>query len=59
MSEHSDNNEPELVSCKVCLKEVPKSEANSAEAQEYVMYFCGVDCYDQWQKGEDSDKDAE
>jgi hypothetical protein len=48
-----------LVQCEVCLKEVPRSEANSAEAQEYVMYFCGVDCYDQWQKGEEAEADTE
>ena len=43
-----------LIKCEVCLKEVPKSEAKTAEAQEYVMHFCGLDCYDEWQKQNDS-----
>jgi hypothetical protein len=40
----------EHVKCEVCLKEVPASEAKVAEAQEYVMHFCGLDCYEKWQK---------
>ena len=36
------------VSCAVCRKEVPRSEARSAEAQDYVLYFCGPVCYDTW-----------
>lgn len=39
---------PEQVSCEVCLKEIPKSEAAMAEAREYVAYFCGLDCYRKW-----------
>ncbi len=38
----------ELVPCEVCLKEIPKSEAQSAEAQDYVAYFCGLQCYAEW-----------
>ncbi|OGA46614.1 MAG: hypothetical protein A3F74_25305 [Betaproteobacteria bacterium RIFCSPLOWO2_12_FULL_62_58] len=40
--------EPEKVKCEVCLKEILRSEAKSAEAVEYVAYFCGLDCYKQW-----------
>lgn len=36
------------VSCTVCLKEVPKSEAKLYEARDYVLHFCGLDCFDQW-----------
>lgn len=45
--------EPEKVTCKVCLKEIPASEAKSEEATDYVVYYCSLDCYDQWknQKG--------
>lgn len=39
---------PERVSCEVCLKEIPKSEAAMAEARDYVAYFCGLDCYQIW-----------
>lgn len=37
-----------IVECSVCLNEVPISEARSAEATDYVAYFCGLDCYQQW-----------
>lgn len=45
-----DNNqvEPERVTCDVCLKEVPKSEAMNPEATEYVVHFCGLECYERW-----------
>lgn len=36
------------VRCEICLKEVPPSEALSAEACDYVIHFCGVDCYRVW-----------
>ena len=38
----------ELVPCAVCQKEIPKSVALSAEDQDYVMHFCGLDCYEEW-----------
>lgn len=38
------------VSCSVCMKEVPQSEAKSAEAADYVRYFCGLDCYGRWRQ---------
>ena len=39
----------ERVACEVCLKEIPKSEAKSPEGTEYVLYFCGLDCYQKWE----------
>ena len=39
----------ELVKCEVCLKEIPKSEAQNAEARDYVAYFCGLECYEEWE----------
>ena len=41
---------PERVSCKVCRKEVPKSESVVPEASDYLIYFCGLDCYDKWKQ---------
>lgn len=38
----------ERVACEICLKEVPKSEATVPEATDYVVYFCGLDCYERW-----------
>ncbi|HEU0203806.1 MAG TPA: DUF3330 domain-containing protein [Burkholderiaceae bacterium] len=40
--------EPERVACEICLKEIPKSEATVPEATEYVVYFCGLDCFEKW-----------
>ncbi len=42
--------EVETVKCEVCLTEIPLSEAKNAEADEYVMHFCGLECYDQWRR---------
>lgn len=50
MSEREKPAEPEKIACEVCLKEVPKSEAKIDEASDYVLYFCGLDCYEQWQE---------
>ena len=36
------------LSCEVCLREIPVSEAKSEEAADYVVYFCGLDCYQRW-----------
>ncbi len=36
------------VQCELCMKLIPRSEAKSAEAVDYVVYFCGLECYEQW-----------
>lgn len=46
-NQKSDNGE--YIKCEICLKEIPKSEAQSFEAQDYVMHFCGLDCYSKWE----------
>ncbi len=40
----------ERVACEICLKEVPVSEATVPEATDYVVYFCGLDCYERWKR---------
>jgi hypothetical protein len=42
--------EPETVACEVCLKEIPVSEAKTAEGTDYVLHFCGLDCFAKWQR---------
>jgi len=37
----------------MCLKEVPRSEAAVPEATDYVVYFCGLDCYQEWKSQRD------
>ena len=49
----AEGGDHELLQCEVCLKEVPASEATSAEGRDYVLYFCGADCYEQWREQEE------
>jgi hypothetical protein len=42
------------VSCTVCLKEIPHDQATRKEFEDLVRYFCGLDCYRQWQQEEDA-----
>ena len=30
------------------MKEIPISEAQSEEADDYVRHFCGLECYARW-----------
>ncbi|MEK7734737.1 MAG: DUF3330 domain-containing protein [Pseudomonadota bacterium] len=50
MSQKPETTDVPIVSCQVCLKEIPKSVAKSLEGPEYVYYFCGADCYYRWQQ---------
>jgi len=36
------------VTCAVCQHEVPLSEAVVPEATDYLIFLCGLDCYQQW-----------
>lgn len=38
------------VPCEVCQKEIPLSEAFTSEAEDYVLYFCGAECFEHWRK---------
>ena len=42
--------EPEHVPCNICMKEVPLDEASSFEAVDYVIHFCGLECFNKWKK---------
>jgi hypothetical protein len=39
-----------MVSCAVCLSEIPFDQASVVEVEDYVMYFCGLECYQVWRK---------
>jgi len=43
----------ELVDCEICLTEIPLSEAKNEEATDYVMYFCGLECFEKWKLSQD------
>jgi hypothetical protein len=40
----------EKVKCAQCLREIPKSEALVPEAQDYALYYCGIECFEEWRK---------
>jgi hypothetical protein len=45
--------EEDMVSCEVCMKEIPASEIRNSEAIDYVIHFCGLKCYEKWRKQTD------
>lgn len=51
-------NDDERVTCEVCLKAIPHSEAQVHEAQDYVLYFCGLGCYGRWRERADSESSS-
>lgn len=40
---------PDIVNCAVCRKDIPRTDALKDEGDEYIRWFCGFDCYHQWQ----------
>lgn len=48
MTEEDKPTTGEWVPCEVCRKEVPVGEARSPEGGDYVLYLCGLDCYQKW-----------
>lgn len=50
MSEKIIPTEPNTVSCEECLKEIPESVAHSMEGEDYILHFCGWECYKKWKE---------
>lgn len=50
MSEQEQTIEVKTVKCDICMKEVPASEAKNEEAEDYVVHFCGLECYSKWKE---------
>lgn len=58
MGDRPRPDQPDTLQCEVCLKEIPASEAKkSAEAEDYVLYFCGLECYGRWRTQHDQQQD--
>ena len=57
MTDEKKSTQDEIVSCEVCLKEIPISEAKNEEATDYVVHFCGLDCYAKWKEQNNKEKD--
>lgn len=51
MLKKPENPQEGTVACKVCLKEIPQSVASSQEGSDYVLYFCGENCFEAWKQG--------
>ena len=51
--------EPEHISCDICMKEVPIDEANSFEAVDYVIHFCGLECFEKWKQKNQSQQEGD
>lgn len=45
-----DDEACEVVSCEICLREIPESVIHSPEGPDYVHHFCGLECLHVWQK---------
>ena len=45
-----ENNACEVLSCEVCLSEVPADIASTYEGPDYVHHFCGLDCLEKWRE---------
>lgn len=55
MQDSGETVESVRVACKICLDEIPLSEAQIEEASDYVLYFCGLECYQIWRARANSD----
>jgi len=44
------------IACNICLDQIPLSEARFEEASDYVLYFCGLECYQIWRELADSEE---
>lgn len=42
------------LSCEVCLKEIPRTAALTAEGTDYVGEYCGLECYQEFLKQPDA-----
>jgi len=50
---------PPQVSCEACMRQIPSEEAYRAEAEDYVLWFCGLDCYTAWKEEAAGEKSKE
>lgn len=50
MAEPLKTPEMVMVACEVCLNEIPFDQSSVVEVEDYVMYFCGLECYHVWRR---------
>ncbi len=56
MDTHANSKDQELLSCEICIKEVPMMSGKALEIDDYVMHFCGLECFDKWHKQAENKK---
>ena len=56
MTKRPEKSEEKLLTCNVCMKEIPKSVAKSLEGHDYVYYFCGAECFVKWENKNNANK---
>ena len=44
------HNADPVLACHVCLSEIPGSVASSLEGHDYVLHYCGTECYAEWER---------
>jgi len=37
-----------MIACDTCKKVLPMADALAPEVADYVVHFCGTDCYETW-----------
>ena len=50
MNEKPVPTEPTLIDCEICFKEIPDSVATTEEGEDYIVHYCGLDCYAAWKE---------
>ena len=45
-----EQSEADTVTCSACRKELDPRRSYRADGDEYVYHFCGVGCYDRWNR---------
>jgi hypothetical protein len=46
------------VNCDQCSKEIARAEAMTPEGRDYALFFCGFECYQQWDQRPDPPQDT-
>ena len=39
-----------VLTCDFCLKDLPAKDSIREEGEDYVAHFCGLACFEAWQK---------
>lgn len=45
-----NDHECTVLTCDFCLKDLPAKDSIREEGEDYVAHFCGLECFEAWQK---------